>query len=177
LIMSALQKAGWISLMAALLLSGCANKGVDDQKNAMVDVHFSDDVWRNDSRNAVFNDDASRRSAEAALRKHLIERAGKAMRDGQTLDVTFLRIERAGSFEPWRGVGAQDVRIVRDIYPPRIDLTFKLSNAEGATMKAGNSQLRDPAFMMHTNMYSNDALRFEKTLLDDWVRRELSERK
>jgi len=175
--MSALQKIGWISLMAAILLSGCANTVVDDQKNAMVDVHFSDDVWRNDTRNAVFNDDASRRSAETALRKHLIERAGKVLRDGQVLDVTFLRIERAGSFEPWLGAGAQDVRIVRDIYPPRIDLTFQLSNAEGATLKAGNSQLRDPAFMMHTNMYPNDSLRFEKTLLDDWVRRDLSERK
>lgn len=175
--MSALQKVGGISLMAALLLSGCANTAVDEQKNALVEVHFADDVWRSDSRHAIFNEEASRRSAETALRKHLVERAGKVLRDDQTLDVTFVSIERAGSFEPWRGAGAQDVRIVRDIYPPRIDLTFKLSNVEGAIRKVGKSQLRDPAFMMHTNMYPNDSLRFEKALLDDWIRRELSERK
>jgi len=64
------------------------------------------------------------------------------------------------------------VRIVRDIYPPRIDLTFRLLAADGSTLTSGKRELRDLGFLSRTNMYSNDPLRYEKTLLDDWVRKE-----
>ncbi len=82
-------------------------------------------------------------------------------------------MQRAGGFEPWRGPQAADVRIVRDIYPPRIDLRFKLLGADGKLLREGSRQLRDASFMMRPDLYPNDPLRYEKTLLDDWVRAEL----
>ena len=82
-------------------------------------------------------------------------------------------MQRAGSFEPWRGPQAADVRIVRDIYPPRIDLRFKLLDADGKLLREGSRQLRDATFMMRPDLYPNDPLRYEKTLLDDWLRAEL----
>lgn len=163
-------------VLVTTLLAGCAST-VDDPRHANVEVQFAEDVWRNDSRNGAFDHESSRRAAEVALRKHLMERAGQMLPEGKTLAVTFTQIERAGAYEPWHGPAAQDVRIVRDIYPPRIDLTFSLSNADGRTLKAGNSQLRDSAFLLHANRYPNDPLRFEKALLDDWVRRELPSKK
>jgi hypothetical protein len=100
-------------------------------------------------------------------------RTGRARGRCLRLEVHFTDVQRAGSFEPWRGPQAADVRIVRDIYPPRIDLRFGLLDADGKLLREGSRQLRDATFMMRPDLYPNDPLRYEKTLLDDWLREEL----
>ena len=40
--------------------------------------------------------------------------------------VTVTNIDVAGDIESWRGPGRCDVRIMKDTYPPRIDLSFRL---------------------------------------------------
>ena len=57
--------------------------------------------------------------------------------------------------------------------PPSIDLHFTLTAADGTTLSEGQRSLRDPAFLSRGVLYSrDDPLRFEKRLLDEWLRRE-----
>ena len=104
------------------------------------------------------------------LAKHLRYRAERRLPQGDHLQVTFTNVQRAGTYEPWRGPRFDDVRIIKDIYPPRIDLTFTLTDASGAVVKEGKRELRDPAFMQRGILNTTDPLRFEKRLLDDWLR-------
>lgn len=106
------------------------------------------------------------------LRKHLVRQADRVLPSGERLDVTFTDIKLAGSFEPWRGPQFDDVRIVKDIYPPRIDLRFTVTAADGHVVADGERTLRDPGFLTRSIANSSDPLRYEKRLLDDWVRRE-----
>ena len=86
---------------------------------------------------------------------------------------TITDIDMAGDFEPWRGPQFDDIRIIKDIYPPRIDLAFRLVDAEGNVAKEGKRELRDTAFLMRITMGTQtDTLRHEKQLLDDWMRDE-----
>ena len=87
----------------------------------------------------------------------------------------FTNVQRAGTYEPWRGPRWDDVRIIKDIYPPRIDLTFTLTDASGAVVKEGKSALRDPAFLQRGILNETDPLRFEKRMLDEWMRSEISD--
>jgi hypothetical protein len=66
------------------------------------------------------------------------------------------------------------VRVVKDIYPPRIDLRFRLTDADGRTLSEGERSLRDSAFLTRDGLDSNDPLRFEKRLLDSWLRKEFA---
>jgi hypothetical protein len=105
------------------------------------------------------------------LRDHLLEQAKYYVPDGCKLSVTITDIDMAGEFEPWRGPRWDDVRIVKDIYPPRINLTYRLVDAEGKVVQEGKRELRDLAFMMKITMaFRDDPLRHEKALLDDWLR-------
>jgi hypothetical protein len=62
---------------------------------------------------------------------------------------------------------------VKDIYPPRISLVFRLTDAEGNVVKEGRRELRDLSFMMKITMaFRDDPVRHEKALLDDWLRDE-----
>ena len=106
------------------------------------------------------------------LAKHLRYRAERVLPQGDKLQVTFTNVQRAGTYEPWRGPQWDDVRIIKDIYPPRIDLTFTLTDANGGVVKEGKRELRDPAFLQRGILNETDPLRFEKRMLDDWLRSE-----
>ena len=108
------------------------------------------------------------------LANHLRYRAERVLPQGDDLHVTFTNVQRAGTYEPWRGPQWDDVRIIKDIYPPRIDLTFTLTNATGGVVKEGKRELRDPAFLQRGILNESDPLRFEKRLLDDWLRNEFA---
>ena len=115
--------------------------------------------------------DATRTAYLEALDRHLRARAARVLGNGQSLKVSITEVDMAGEFEPWRLAGA-DVRIVRNIYPARIDLRFRLADAGGATVKEGERRLRDSGFTDDVTRYRDDPLRYEKALIDAWVARE-----
>jgi len=109
------------------------------------------------------------------LAEHLRERAEKRLPTGERMEVDITDIKRAGDFEPWRGIQFQDTRFMKDIYPPRITLTFKRTDANGQVVAEGERKLTDPGFLMGARSAgsSTDPLYFEKELIDDWLAREL----
>lgn len=165
------------------MVAGCAVQGPEQGRAAgarqgavpagIVSVTFDDPSRFDASRSGPGETGKARRAWVDALAQFLAERAALRLPQGQRLEVHLTDVQRAGSFEPWRGPQAADVRIVRDIYPPRIDLRFKLLDADGKLLREGSRQLRDATFMMRPDLYPNDPLRYEKTLLDDWLRAEL----
>jgi hypothetical protein len=107
-----------------------------------------------------------------ALSEHLRQRADVLLPPGQRLEVTIDDIKLAGDFEPWRGPNGQDIRVLKDLYPPRIDLHYKLFAADGSLIRENSSQLRDLSYLQHTVPFQNDPLRYDKRLIEDWLRKE-----
>jgi len=106
------------------------------------------------------------------LKVYMENRAGKMLPPGDHLDIVVTDIDRAGNFEPWRRGTLREVRIIKDIYPPRIDLHFRLLDADGKTIREGTRKLRDPGFMADSsNTSGSDNLRYEKALIDRWLRK------
>lgn len=139
---------------------------------ARANVEFFEPQKFTDVRDTYMGD-PDRTTYLEQIRHHLLEQAKYYVPEGCTLSVTFTDIDMAGDFEPWHGPRWTDVRIVKDIYPPRIDLTFRLTDAEGKVLKEGKRELRDLAFLMKiTTAFRDDSVRHEKALLDDWLRSE-----
>src|SRR3546814_8291621 len=78
-----------------------------------------------------------------SLAEYLRKRASDRLPDGQRLEVTITDITRAGNYEPWRGISADSIRFMRDIYPPRLTLDFKLVGADGNVLAHGTRELSD----------------------------------
>lgn len=125
------------------------------------ELRFSGNRWEAQRGNWVEN-----------LAQHLRDSAERQLQPGQRLAVTITDIQRAGSFEPQRPAQMDNVRILRDIYPPRVSLNFKLTDADGAILSEGEQRLVDHGYLSRSSFGSSDPLRHEKQLLDDWVRRE-----
>lgn len=107
------------------------------------------------------------------IEEYLQQQGTARLAAGQQLTITFSDIDLAGDFEPWRGVQFSDVRIIKDIYIPRLTFSFKLTDANGQVLKEGERKLQDLAFQMRIVGFRDDPLRYEKGMLDDWLRDEL----
>lgn len=182
--MKRLQLSALLSTLLVLacgLLGGCAatpatTKEAAARESARVQVDWTDPRNFADVRENPAGSQAARNPEEwvQALARWLQSRADSYVPPGDRLEVTFTDIRRAGTYEPWRGPQWMDVRIIKDIYPPRIDLRFRLTDARGATVAEGERTLRDTAFLQRNVLDTTDPLRFEKRLLDDWLRKEFA---
>jgi hypothetical protein len=142
-----------------------------------VEVSFVNADKFTDAADGDRGSDWGRDSNLEILKEHLVRKASRVIPEGQKLVVKITDVDLAGEVEPWRSVRFHDVRIVKDIYPPRIELSFQLLDAAGAVIKEGTRHLSDMSFLM--NIYSNrsDARVYEKGLLDDWIRSEFRVKK
>lgn len=105
-----------------------------------------------------------------SLADWLQQQAERSLPAEQALQVTLRDVDLAGEYEPGRMGDMYDVRIIKDIYPPRIELDYRLSDASGAVLSEGEATLRDIGFLLHAGSPASDALRYEKRMLRDWLR-------
>ncbi len=110
----------------------------------------------------------------ASLRRHVESRASRYLQPGQTLDVRFTDIDLAGDFRPSVDVAMSDVRLVTQLFPPRLKLSYEIHDASGATVRSGDADLRDVAFLTSSGGNTSDVLRYEKRMLDKWMRKEFA---
>ena len=170
------------SLMIAL--ASCASTGqtgmlAADAPRALPEAGAVSVAWNDPETFTEFRNSSNRWAAAEGnwlqdLAKHMRKRAEQRLAPGERLELTIVDIKRAGEYEPWVRPGMQHVRIIRDMYPPRMTVAFRLHDANGAVVDEGERKLYDAAFLTNVSPISaNDPLRYEKRMIDSWLRREL----
>ena len=104
------------------------------------------------------------------LQAFIEKQAAAGLAPGQRLDIVVTDIDRAGSYLP--SVAAlSPVRVVKDIYPPRMTLHFRLLDARGQVLRDGERRLTDLGFMLGSpgGVSSTDPLRYEKRMIERWL--------
>jgi Protein of unknown function (DUF3016) len=139
-----------------------------------VDVLFDHPEKFTDVKESSFPDERTRDYLLAQLRSHLRTEAPKRIPAGSCLAIVVTDVDMAGSFEPWRGAGASDIRVFRDVYPPRIDFAFRLTDDAGTLLKEGTRKLSDMNFLSVAGTNRRNPLDAEKRMLDAWLRREFT---
>jgi hypothetical protein len=139
---------------------------------ARVEVTFEDLARFSDLRSSTMATPREREGLAGILRQHLERAAPERIPAGSRLAVHITDVDMAGEFHP---PGApRDTRIVKDIYPPRIELEFRLVRADGTVEKEGARKLRDSSFLWSASPVSQESMRYEKGLLDDWLQKEFA---
>lgn len=141
-----------------------------DEAKPRAEVVFSHPEKFTDVKDAYMGTEKGRDAYLGLLREHIVKEAARQIPEGQLLSVMVTDVDLAGDFEPGRNPEAQDIRRIKEIYPPRIDLYFKLTDASGKILKEGTRKLRDMNFMMNLSLNTTDPLRYENKLIDDWMR-------
>lgn len=125
-----------------------------------------------DVKDEYMGTESGRDAVLAELRQHITKRAASYLPAGHRLEITVTDLDLAGDFEPWHRDAFHDIRIVKDLYPPRVTLQFRLLDADGTVLSEGARQLQDLGFMMSMAWPMSDPLRYDKEMLSNWLRRE-----
>lgn len=163
-----------LSLLAFLSLAaaGVAVAAAADKPVPAIEVTFVDAEKFTDAKDSDMGSDRGREAVLDQLKDHLVTHGAKYLAKGQRLQIKVTDVDLAGDFEPWRGINYHDIRIVKDIYPPRVELEFKLIDADGKVVSEGKRQLRDLGYLTSLAMPTSDPLRYDKEMLNDWLRQE-----
>lgn len=162
-------------LLGAALTATAMTYAADSKYADRVEVNYDHPENFTDLKDAYMPTDKGQQAYMEEIREYVQKTAGRRLPDGQKLSITFTDIDMAGDFEPWRGPSATDVRIVKAIYVPRMKFTYRVTDANGGVVKDGSANITDLNFQMNsaTMLDTSDPLRYEKRLLDDWIRNEL----
>lgn len=159
-----------LALFTAALTAGCLLQAADAADSAIT-VNFHESDKFTDAR-AHFGGDTDQGYLDA-LARHVRKEAANRLAPGQRLEVTFTDIDLAGEFIP-TDPNQMDIRIVKEIYMPRQTLNFRLVGEDGQVIKEGERRLTDMNFMNNNRIIGrNEPLFYDKSLLEDWLRKEL----
>ena len=174
-----------LTAAAAVLLAACATSPIQSSGPGALDaagpvaVSWSDPALFSEVTYGVDR----RRTLEGIwvreLAEYLRESAAPRLAAGDRLEIRLLDIDRAGEFEPWHAPRGQDIRVLRNVYPPRINLEYRLVDGSGAIKASGEERLVDLSYLSRGGTLphaTTDTLRHEKRLLDDWLYRLLGSR-
>ena len=140
----------------------------------VVEVKFGDLAKFGDLRVSVGTTDQERQHLADVLKRHIEAAAPARLPPDMRLAVTITDVDMAGEYPPVTGPLSRDIRLVKDVYPPRIDLDFRLMRADGSVEREGRRELRDAGFLWSQSPLTRDTLAFEKGLLDAWLQREFA---
>lgn len=160
-------------VILGLVSVGAAVAARQDKPVGTVEVTFVAPEKFTDVKDDYMETEKGRDALLEQLKNHLVATAGRYLKADQRLEIKVTEVDLAGDFEPWRGPQFQDVRIVKDLYPPRVNLEFRLLGADGTVISEGKRELRNIGYLMTAGpLPTTDPLRHDKEMLTNWVRQE-----
>ena len=165
------RRSRMISAIALVLVAGCAAAAPVDESAARISVAFIEPEKFTDARRAELEPTSTGIVGE--LQKFIITTGARYIPENMTLNIRITDIDLAGDFELFRGPQADQVRIVKGLYPPHIVLEFEIIDSAATVVKSGKRDLTDINYQLRSVYPREDYLRYEKDILRDWLRAEL----
>jgi len=114
----------------------------------------------------------------AAFKKHLfatmdkfIAKLAKDLPAQQTLKIKVTDLDLAGDTHDAFTSLSDQIRVVKDIYFPRIKFSYQLVDENDHIIKSDDVNLKDMNFMLTNNLrYRNEPFGYDKKMLSDWFK-------
>lgn len=157
--------------MGAAPLLAQNNAVAKEDKYARITIVYENSLEFTDFKDSYHSNERMVAGLEEEFNRYLKRTAAGILPEGQSLTITFTDIDMAGDFEPWRGLDAHDIRIIKPIYPPRIKFTYTVTDAGGAVVQEGEERLSDLSFQITLGINRNDVFFYEQELMRSWMRK------
>ncbi|WP_020681809.1 DUF3016 domain-containing protein [Marinobacterium rhizophilum] len=110
--------------------------------------------------------------------RHLQQLGARCLAPEDRLHIRVLDIDLAGQQEWWRGTAYTDVRVMRDITWPRMQLEYDWLDGNGALRKQAQARLADMNYLMfgHHITARNELYGYDKAMLSRWFEQEFCRR-
>ena len=107
------------------------------------------------------------------MTKNINKEAVKILKPDQKLIMTVTDVDLAGDLRPTFGATSNDIRIVKDVYPPRIKFSYKVMQGETVVV-SGEEKLRDMNFLHGITRSNQRPYEYETEMMRSWFKKTLS---
>jgi len=163
-------------VFAGLLTIALALSSVDaaHQRDVTVSIDFGNPSGFSDIEIDGFSGDKEQSIIFDLLRGEFEENAGTYLPHGYTLNVKIQDIDLAGYHEPLYP-RFDGVRIMKSIYPPRLNFCYAILDDDQLIVEEGNSSLSNVSYLHGFSLSSrrNDTAYYVRSLIKDWARQDL----
>lgn len=168
----------FMTIATPLFISGCAqNNEQSTSENLLTEDGRVSIMWQNP---ADFSDVEATIGVQSKfeeylftqLTKELAKLANKHLSAQQKLELIVTNVDLAGDLQPTFGGTADEVRIVSDLYPPKIAFEYTLTD-NGNVISSGSEKLKDMGYLMGIQQVGNDPFPYEADLLTDWFKKNI----
>lgn len=101
--------------------------------------------------------------------------ASKVLKPGEMLVMKVTNVDLAGDVRPTFGETSNNIRVVKDVYPPRIAFSYKVMQGNRVVM-SGQEKLQDMFFMGGIQPLTEKPFMYEANLLKHWFNKSISPR-
>ncbi|QSX36769.1 DUF3016 domain-containing protein [Shewanella sedimentimangrovi] len=166
-----------MTLVAGCMLAGAAVAADEAMENPVTEQGIVKITWQEPKK---FRDIESSGELQSrfeqrlfeTLTKELDKSAQKRFKPEQKLELTVTDLDMAGDMRPTFGATTTDLRIVKEVYPPRISFSYRLLDKD-QVIAAGDEKLINMNFMNDIRNYNDRPFMHEVRLLTQWVSKDL----
>ena len=103
------------------------------------------------------------------LEQHFRQQGERCLAQGESLELKVFDVDLAGHEEWWQR-GSYNLRVMRDITWPRLDLAYVWRDADSKVLGEGRERVSDMSYLWRSAFVRNDTayLPYEKAMLRDW---------
>lgn len=96
----------------------------------------------------------------------------KQLPDGYQIEIVVTDVDLAGDVNgTYRQMG-NDIRIIKEIYWPRMSFTYAIKDAQNALLSSGTENVKDMNFMSGSRFTSgHSGFVYEEKMLNDWFKK------
>ncbi|MCU8001804.1 MULTISPECIES: DUF3016 domain-containing protein [unclassified Shewanella] len=107
------------------------------------------------------------------LTENINKEATKILKPNQKLEMTITDVDLAGDMHPTFGATANDLRIIKDIYPPRMTFSYQVMENDKVII-AGDEKLSDMGFMGGIQSLNDKPFMYETKMLTEWLKKTIA---
>lgn len=96
----------------------------------------------------------------------------KQLPDGCLLEVTVTDLDLAGEVNGMHDARWQDIRVVKDIYWPRMSINYTLKDSTRETLAAGQEDIKDLDFLSSAASLGMTRFGYEERMLRHWFKKQ-----
>ncbi len=164
-----------LTLIIMAILSGCTSTA----KKEPIENYITHDgnlaiIWKDPSQ---YTDIESTTWLQSKFGPYLFSEltdelgrdVNKVLGENQKLDLMVTNVDLAGDVQPTFGATVNDIRVVSDLYPPKISFDYSLSQ-DGKVIMSGSEKIQNMSFLFGIQPITSQPFPYESELLTKWFK-------
>jgi hypothetical protein len=161
-----------IAAAVAASLAASATNAAAQTTSSRVEVSFNRPEQFADIRDRYQATEENKKEVLSTLQEYIVQRAPSFLPKGDALRITFDNIKLAGVINIAGVVGER--RVVLASTPPMFMFEWTVTDSSGKVIGSAKEKLEENNFKnLSSRADEGDPLRYEKAVLDDWMRNRL----